>query len=104
MRREATSNQRTSDCYLSNRGERYTTAMLARRATLVNQPVVPYVYPLPTAETRMPWISFIIRQAYGVAGSLQYRAGKINADDRFIQNHCLQDGCGMCGYEKLTGM
>ena len=28
-----------------------------------------------TAETRMPWISFIIRQAYGVAGSLQYRAG-----------------------------
>jgi acetyl-CoA carboxylase carboxyltransferase component len=27
-----------------------------------------------TSATRMPWITFILRQAYGVAGSLQYRA------------------------------
>lgn len=28
-----------------------------------------------TAETKMPWVSFIVRQVYGVAGSLQWRAG-----------------------------
>ncbi|MDP2919445.1 MAG: carboxyl transferase domain-containing protein [Dehalococcoidia bacterium] len=28
-----------------------------------------------TCETTVPWITFIIRQAYGVAGSLQYRPG-----------------------------
>lgn len=28
-----------------------------------------------TCESKMPWISFIIRQSYGLAGSLQFRAG-----------------------------
>ena len=28
-----------------------------------------------TSDSKMPWISFIIRQAYGVAGSLQFRGG-----------------------------
>ena len=28
-----------------------------------------------TADSKMPWISFILRQSYGVAGSLQFRDG-----------------------------
>ncbi len=40
-----------------------------------------------TIETRMPWISFVIRQAYGVAGSLHNRPGGLFARYAWPSGH-----------------
>jgi len=40
-----------------------------------------------TIETKMPWITFIIRQVYGVAGSLHYRPGGMFARYAWPSGH-----------------